>query len=139
MHVRGFTRHSSSGVKGKGTFDGVIEKIPYLKDLGITTVELQPIYEFNEMPEKNTNAQVQQLLLETPKLNYWGYQDAYYYATKQAYAYKADASMECKDMIKTFHQKVFIVYHLISAVAHNYRCVAACCHDGRRFTFQRLT
>ncbi len=104
MHVRGFTRHSSSGVKGKGTFAGVIEKIPYLKDLGITTVELQPIYEFNEMPEKNTNAQVQQLLLETPKLNYWGYQDAYYYAPKQAYAYKADASMECKDMIKTFHK-----------------------------------
>ena len=48
LHVRGFTRHSSSGVRGKGTFFGIIEKIPYLRDLGITQVELMPAYDFNE-------------------------------------------------------------------------------------------
>ncbi len=49
MHVRGFTRHASSGVKGKGTFLGIQEKIPYLKELGVTTLELQPVYEFPEI------------------------------------------------------------------------------------------
>ena len=51
LHVRGFTKHNTSGVRGKGTFAGIIEKIPYLKELGITTLELQPAYEFNEMPK----------------------------------------------------------------------------------------
>lgn len=104
MHVRGFTKHSSSGVKGKGTFAGVIEKIPYLKELGVTTVEFQPIYEFNEKQGIQKNIQSQQILPEEPKLNYWGYQEAYYYAPKQAYAYKADAVTECKNMIKAFHK-----------------------------------
>ena len=48
-HVRGFTRHSSSKVKDKGTFRGIIEKIPYMKELGITTLELMPIAEFSEV------------------------------------------------------------------------------------------
>lgn len=104
MHVRGFTKHSSSGVKGKGTFAGIVEKIPYLKELGVTTVELQPIYEFNEKPAIENSTKQQLLLLQEPKLNYWGYQEAYYYAPKQAYSYKADASVECKDMIKAFHK-----------------------------------
>lgn len=103
MHVRGFTKHSSSGVKAKGTFAGIMEKLPYLRELGITTVELQPIYEFNEMPDKQKNEKIMQVLLEEPKLNYWGYQEAYYYAPKQAYSHNADASVECKDMIKAFH------------------------------------
>ena len=50
LHVRGFTKHASSGVKNKGTFSGIAEKIPYLKDIGITTLELQPAYEFDEVP-----------------------------------------------------------------------------------------
>ena len=49
MHVRGFTKHSSSGVRNNGTFRGVVEKLDYLKALGITTVEFQPIYEFIEL------------------------------------------------------------------------------------------
>lgn len=103
MHVRGFTMHASSHVKGKGTFAGVVEKIPYLKELGITTVELQPIYEFNELPkiQKATNGQV---LPQEQKLNYWGYQEAYYYAPKRSYSFREDSARECKDMIKTFHK-----------------------------------
>ena len=50
MHVRGFTRHISSQVSGRGTFHGVVEKIPYLKSIGVTTLEFQPIYEFVEKP-----------------------------------------------------------------------------------------
>lgn len=104
MHVRGFTKHASSGVKRKGTFAGVVEKLPYLKELGITTVELQPIYEFNEMAVPDRNAGSQHMQLEGTKLNYWGYREAYYFAPKQAYSYEADASKECKNMIKAFHK-----------------------------------
>lgn len=89
-HVRGFTMHASSKVRGKGTFYGMQQKIPYLKELGITTVELQPIYEYDELDKLG-------------KVNYWGYQQGYYYAPKAAYSYKADASVECKEMIKAFH------------------------------------
>ena len=50
MHVRGFTIHPNSGVAHPGTYRGLMEKIPYLKELGITAVELMPVHEFNEMP-----------------------------------------------------------------------------------------
>ncbi len=104
MHVRGFTKHGSSGVKGKGTFAGVTEKISYLKELGITTVELQPIYEFNELPKQINLSTMKQVLVGDAVLNYWGYQEAYYYAPKQAYSRSADAIAEYKDMIKAFHK-----------------------------------
>lgn len=104
MHVRGFTMHASSGVKGKGTFAGVVEKIPYLKELGITTVELQPIYEFNERTKQPANSMDKMIKSNPDKINYWGYQDAFYYAPKRAYASKEDAVTECKDMIKAFHK-----------------------------------
>ncbi len=90
MHVRGFTRHASSKVKHKGTFLGVVEKIPYLKELGITTLELQPAYEFEE--------------IEGDKINYWGYTRGFYYTPKSGYAYK-DAVGEFKDMVKALHKE----------------------------------
>lgn len=104
MHVRGFTKHVSSGVKAKGTFAGVTEKIPYLKELGITTIELQPIYEFNERPKQSAATKEMMIKSMTDKVNYWGYQDAFYYAPKRAYSSKEDAVSECKDMIKAFHK-----------------------------------
>lgn len=105
MHVRGFTRHGSSGVNAKGTFAGVVEKIPYLRELGITTVELQPIYEFNEKEEKYQETAENLLIKERgEKLNYWGYRDAYYYAPKRTYAKSANPVREYKDMVKAFHQ-----------------------------------
>ena len=71
MHVKGFTVHGSSKVKAKGTYGGIVEKIPYFKELGITTLELQPAYEFEEK--------------EGEKVNYWGYKRGYYYVPKTGY------------------------------------------------------
>lgn len=104
MHVRGFTKHASSEVKAKGNFAGVVEKIPYLKELGITTVELQPIYEFNERPKASEENMEKVMKCIPDKVNYWGYQDAFYYAPKRAFSSKIDAVSECKDMIKAFHK-----------------------------------
>ncbi len=113
MHVRGFTRHPSSGVEHKGTFLGVKEKISYLKETGITTVELQPAYEFLEIPDREerreafpngmaSKADLDRLFPK--KLNYWGYKRGYYYAPKSAYAAGEDASLEFKEMVKAFHK-----------------------------------
>ncbi|MBR1862103.1 MAG: alpha-amylase [Lachnospiraceae bacterium] len=92
LHVRGFTMHTSSGVKHKGTFSGLAQKRDYLKKLGVTTVELQPVYEFNENDKK------------TGRYNYWGYCRGYYYTPKSAYSHSDDACTEFCDMVKAFHK-----------------------------------
>lgn len=91
-HVRGFTMHASSKVRGKGTFYGMQQKIPYLKELGITTVELQPVYEYEELDKEG-------------KVNYWGYQKGYYYAPRASYSYKNDVVREFKELVKAFHEQ----------------------------------
>ncbi len=101
MHVRGFTAHKSSKVRAKGTFKGIIEKIPYLKSLGITTLELQPSYEF---VESTISPKMSDSEKYTGKLNYWGYKEAFYYVPKRAYAYGKDSSKEFKDMVKALHR-----------------------------------
>ena len=93
LHVRGFTMHASSGVKHKGTFAGVKEKIPYLKKLGVTSVCLQPAYEFNENDKK------------TGRYNYWGYCRGYYYSPKSAYSFSDDPCEEFADMVNAFHDQ----------------------------------
>jgi len=89
LHVRGFTKHRSSGVKNKGTFRGLIEKIPYFKVLGINQIQCMPIYDFDE---------------GTPYTNYWGYGDAKYFTIKKKYASTNYPEKELKDMVKAFHQ-----------------------------------
>ncbi len=69
LHVRGFTRHASSGVAHPGTFRGLVEKIPYLHELGVTAVELLPVYEFDEFDNPRSNP-----LTGEPLRNFWGYQ-----------------------------------------------------------------
>lgn len=99
VHVRGFTKHGSSGVLNKGTFLGMTEKAAYLKELGITCLQLMPVYEYNEIFQLNgPNGQ--------GKLNYWGYsEDNYYFAPKASYAAHPDrVCTEFKTMIRTFHQ-----------------------------------
>lgn len=111
MHVRGFTKHVSSNVKHRGTFAGIVEKIPYLKEIGVTTVELQPAYEFSERPFKEEKAHRQPYMTEAgvleeeprQRLNYWGYKKGYYYVPKSAYAASDDAVVEFKELVKAFH------------------------------------
>ena len=97
MHVRGFTKHPSSGrPEGtRGTYAGVIEKIPYLRDLGITAVELLPVFQFDA--------------LDCPAghVNYWGYAPVSFFAPHQAYSSRQDPSGpvdEFRDMVKALHR-----------------------------------
>ncbi len=81
LHVRGFTRHESSGVKDPGTFLGLIEKIPYLVELGVTTVELMPVFEFDETENSRRDPTTGERLL-----NFWGYSPVSFFAPKAGYA-----------------------------------------------------
>ncbi len=105
-HVRGFTKHPSSGVRAKGTFQGIKEKIPYLKELGINQLELMPVYEFSEAESWDEKRP----LLRRPGnekgefLNYWGYTDAYYFAPKASYAATGDPVREFKDLVRELHR-----------------------------------
>jgi isoamylase len=97
MHVRGFTRHASSGLPEnlRGTYRGLIEKIPYLQELGITAVELLPIFQFDaqDCPEGLTN--------------YWGYAPVAFFAPHCAYSSRQDARGpvdEFRDMVKALHR-----------------------------------
>lgn len=89
IHVRGFTKDTHSKVKNKGTFQGVIEKIPYLKDLGINQIQCMPVYEFEEAGMR---------------VNYWGYGPGYYFAPKSAYAKDGDGVKGLKDLVKYCHK-----------------------------------
>ncbi|MFC1511589.1 glycogen debranching protein GlgX [Candidatus Latescibacterota bacterium] len=102
MHVRGFTRHPSSEVKHPGTFAGIREKIPYLKELGINCIELLPIHEFDEFE----NARISPVTGEK-LLNYWGYSNIGFFAPKAGYAATGKYSMqgdELKTLIKDLHK-----------------------------------
>lgn len=102
MHVRGLTRHPSSGVKYPGTFAGVREKIPYLKELGINCVELMPIHEFDEFDNKFKNPDTGERLL-----NYWGYSTIGFFAPKAGYAATGQLGMqvdELKALVKELHR-----------------------------------
>lgn len=102
LHVRGFTRHSSSGVKNKGTFAGIIEKIPYLKELGITAVELMPVNEFDECEIERANPYTGERLF-----NLWGYNSLSFYSLKASYASKNSGDehiREFKTMVRELHK-----------------------------------
>jgi glycogen operon protein len=97
MHVKGFTNHPSSGVKPhkRGTYAGLIEKIPYLQNLGITAVELLPIFQFDET--------------EAPQglTNYWGYNPVSFFAPHAGYSSRQDPLGpldEFRDMVKALHR-----------------------------------
>lgn len=108
IHVRGFTRHKTSKVPHKGTFTGIIEKLPYLKELGITTLELMPAYEFEEVCEREYNYHPT-YPIEHPEdnsyLNYWGYGKGNYFTPKYAYGATRNPRKEFKDMVAAIHQQ----------------------------------
>ncbi len=117
LHVRGFSM--DAGVRGrtKGTFAAVRERIPYLKQMGITTVEFMPIYEFEEFViqehtqlPKYLNWQIAEADMIKPeektvsdKLNFWGYVKGNYFAVKSSYASTPDASREWKELVRELH------------------------------------
>ncbi len=131
LHVRGFTKHHSSGVKHRGTFLGIQEKIPYLKELGVTTLELMPVYEFEEretIPEneiaipdymqeryKNAREVLRAAQKNTPdgetesrrtahRVNYWGYKAGHYFVPKRSYAAGERPDIEFKNLVKELHR-----------------------------------
>jgi len=97
MHVRGFTRHPSSGVPEatRGTYAGLVEKIPYLQQLGITAVELLPVFQFDAQSAP------------PGRVNYWGYAPVSFFAPHQAYSASEDPLgpvREFRDMVKALHR-----------------------------------
>jgi isoamylase len=116
MHVRGFTAHPNSGVapEKRGTYAGLIQKIPYLQDLGITAIELLPIFHFDEQ--------------DAPIFkNYWGYQPISYFAVHPGYSSRKDPlgpADEFRDMVKAFHRAglqviLDVVYNHTTEGDHN--------------------
>ena len=105
-HVRGLTKHVSSGTEHRGTFRGVVDKIPYFKELGITTLELLPPVEFQEvmMPE-NVEGNPYGTSEPTGRLNYWGYAKAGMFAPKASYADPGTNPVtEFKYMVRELHK-----------------------------------
>ncbi len=108
LHVRGFTIHPSANVQSPGTFMGLTEKIPYLLDLGVTAVELMPVFEFDENENMRRNPRTGE-----PLLNYWGYSPIGFFSPNTSYAsIAADAGAldEFREMVKKFHQAGLEVY-----------------------------
>ena len=126
LHVRGFTRHATSGVSpgSHGTYAGLVEKIPYLKDLGVTAVELLPIFQFD--PQSAPPGRV----------NYWGYQPVSFFSPHHAYSSRPDplgVLDECRDMIKALHRAGIEV---ILDVVFNHTAEGG--HDGPTFSYRGL-
>lgn len=99
-HVRGYTKDKSSGVSAPGTFAGLKDKIPYLKDLGINAVELMPIFEFDEMESARVVDGVQ-------LYNYWGYNTVSFFAPNTSYAFNEEHNLEgdeLKSLIKALKE-----------------------------------
>lgn len=108
IHPRGFTKHASSKTEARGTFKAIAAKIPYMKELGITAVELMPPYEFDEiMTELKVDGANGIVSEPTGRLNYWGYAPGRYFAPKASYASGngADAVREFKDLVKALHKE----------------------------------
>lgn len=125
LHVRGFTKDGGVYGKNKGTFVAITEKIPYFKELGITTLELMPAYEFEELippkyeahpmdfegwaPQAVAGYQLMQQKeyeekeKELPGINFWGYGAGNYFAPKASYAAGSSPSVEMKEMIRSLH------------------------------------
>lgn len=126
MHVGGFTRHPNSGVprEKRGTYAGLVEKIPYLKELGITAVELMPVfqYDWQDAPEG--------------RVNYWGYCPVSFFAPHHAYSSRKDplgVLDEFRDMVKALHREGIEV---ILDVVFNHTAEGN--HDGPTLCFKGL-
>lgn len=124
LNVRSFTMHKSSGVRNKGTFEGVAEKIPYFRELGITALELMPCYEYDECMEEQKKPAILPLSAAEPlkensrkeealedqegekpiRLNCWGFQEGFYFAPKAAYSAGRSPVTSFKRLVRKLHQ-----------------------------------
>ena len=130
MHVRGFTKSTSSGLPAdvRGTFSGIIQKLDYLKSLGVTCIELMPVYEMNELQDSEKRSGIHSAIKSTKalkgsdvifsrngsitnkgsldhKVNFWGYKRGYYFAPRTSYCVDpSNAENEVKSFIKTMHE-----------------------------------
>lgn len=132
MHVRGFTAHKSSGTKYKGTYRGIVSKLPYLKELGVNIIELMPAYDFDEVKsifcqdkqEHMTNVPTGNPFDDTEnaseRVNYWGYGTASYFAPKSSYATEpANACNEFKEMVQAIHNagmELIMEFHFVDGM-----------------------
>jgi glycogen operon protein len=126
LHVRGFTRHPSSGVGAakRGTYAGLIEKIPYLKDLGVTAAELLPVFQFDPQDAP------------AGRVNYWGYQPVSFFAPHHAYSSRNEplgVLDEFRDMVKALHRAGIEV---ILDVVFNHTTEGG--HDGPTLSYRGL-
>lgn len=131
MHVRGFTRHPSSGVKYPGTFAALREKIPYLLDLGVNCVELMPIFEFDELENQFINP-----FTNEPLMQYWGYESLNFFSPKAGYAATGKYGMqvdEFKALVKELHKHGIEVF---LDVAFNHTGEGG--EDGRTISFRGI-
>ncbi len=97
LHLRGFT--AAADVGAPGSYAGLIEKIPYLKSLGVNCIELMPIFEFDELDNRNFHPETGERLV-----NYWGYNPIGFFAPKAAYAAGEDPARELKQLVKACHR-----------------------------------
>jgi isoamylase len=115
LHVRGYTRHPSSGVRHPGTYLGLCEKIPHLKELGVTTVQLMPVLEFDELDNPRRHP-----VTGEPLKNFWGYAPLSFFAPKASYAScPVQALREFKQMVREFHRAGLEV---VLDVVYNHTC-----------------
>jgi glycogen operon protein len=101
VHLRGFTRHPTSGVEHPGTFAGLAEKMEAIRDLGVNCVELMPVFEFDETENDRTNP-----TSGDPLCNYWGYSTVGFFAPKSSYSASGAQGLqvqEMKDMVRELH------------------------------------
>jgi glycogen operon protein len=115
VHLRGYTRHGSSGVQHPGTFLGLCEKIPHLRTLGVTAVQIMPVLEFDEHDASNKHPGTGEMLR-----NYWGYSPLSFFAPKAGYAsHPGQQVREFKEMVKALHRAGIEV---ILDVVFNHTC-----------------
>ncbi len=117
LHVRGFTKHKSSGVADRGTFEGLKEKIPYLKELGVDAIELMPAYDFNEIIPEEEPADQEEAIREAgisvktgKRLNYWGFTAGNYFVPKNSFSATGDGIASFISLVEALHREGIEVF-----------------------------
>ena len=129
MHVRGYTKDESSGVSAKGTYEGLRQKIPYLKDLGINAVELMPIFEFDEMESARVVDGVQ-------LYNYWGYNTVCFFAPNTSYSSVVEHNHEGDELKQLIYELKENGIEVILDVVFNHTAEGN--EDGPCFSFKGI-